>query len=447
MVDRIPKPTIEVEALRDRLLASRERDAALATGTIDVALARAMAAGIPAAWALFQDVVRPRLVSAAVAVVTDHKRAVEIADSTCGDLYQRRAERGDPGLIDLPVDVSLFSLCRALVYRRIIASPDATALPDDAIAAARGLTGADDRFAEFRGLDARLPPELRGFSLEDQLARQRPDPKEARIRVRILNLPAVLTLCFLALIGVASFYILEQPRPDRTIRAAAQLEEALLANRFDEAVRLLADGPPPGLERLEPVRPETRLQRIRELRARTHERPRVMVLSPVGRIDSVRPTIRLARFDLPGESRFRLVEAASGRTIVERVLPSGESLIDIGVDLERGSMYTISIESPITSIRSQFEILAEADRASIESRIGAVTRLVDSSNPIVLSFLRAHVYRSEDCLIASLHEWRALAELCPDSSYPREEAAFTLDMRLRIPARAILELDPPGAGK
>lgn len=449
--DRIPKPTIQIEALRDQLLAGRDRNAPKATGTVDVALARAMAAGVPAAWALFQDVVRPRLVSVAVALVDDQKHAVEVADATCGEIYRRRDERGDPGLADLPVDVSLFALCRALVYRRIVPPSIAATLPEDAIAAARALGGGDERFELLASLESKLPGDLRSFSLEDQLARQRPGADEGKNRVRILNLPAVLTLAFLVMTAAAAFYIVEQPRPDRTRRTAAQLEEALIARRFDEAARLLADDPPPGLERLEPVRPESRHQRIRELRARSFERPKVMVIAPIARIDAVRPTVRLDLVDLPGEFRFRLVEAANGRTIVERMIPQGQSIIDVGVDLERGSMYTISVESPHASIRSQFEILSTSERTAIESRIGAVTRLVASQDPVVLSFLRAHVYRSEDCLVASVQEWRKLAQLCPETVYPREEAAFTLDMRLRNPARAILELEPlppaPADGK
>jgi len=167
--DFVPKVTIEIEALRERLLADHGALAGNGAGTIDSRLARAMAAGVPAAWALFQDVVRPRLVSAAVALVDDQKRAVEIADATCADLYRLRADRGRPGLSDLPGDVTLFQFCRAAAYRRILGDT-ATGLPDDPIGAARSLAGGDARFTALAQLDSRQSVELRGFSLHDQLA-------------------------------------------------------------------------------------------------------------------------------------------------------------------------------------------------------------------------------------------------------------------------------------
>lgn len=442
--DPVPRVTIEIEELRERLLADRGTLAGNGAGTVDSQLARAMAAGVPAAWALFQDVVRPRLVSAAVAVVDDPKRAVEIADATCADLYRQRADRGRPGLSDLPVDVTLFQFCRAETYRRILGDA-ATSLPDDPIGAARSLTGGDARFTALAQLDSRQSVELRGFSLPDQLARQRPDPRDTRNTVRILNLPAVLTLAFVALIVIASFFILEQPTQNRTQRAAARLEEAVRERQFDEATRLLADNPPPGMERLEPVRPESRIQRIRELKNRPIERPKALVVSPIGKIDSVRPVIRLSLADVVGEYKLRIIESATGVNVMNRTFQREQSIIEIESDLQRGSIYTISVESPQGSIRSQFEIMTDEERAAVEARIAAIVSLVDSTDPIVLIFLRAHVYRSEDCLVASLEQWRALAEACPESQYAREEAAFTLDARLRLPALAILELgeNPP----
>jgi hypothetical protein len=439
--------SIEIETLRERLIGGGAPDPS--SGPVapphraDRTLARSLVAGIPAAWALYHDVIRPRLVAILVPLVGETQRAVEICDEVGADLYSRRAEYGHLGLDDLPPDVTLFAYCRMLAYRRLLPAADALNVPSDPVAAARCVARSDPAGAPLRQFESRLAADQRAFSLPDQLARQRRESSDGYRRVKILNLPAVLTLAFLVLITIATVYIVDQPKDDRTRRVAARLENALSERRFDEAVRLLADDPPAGFERLDPVRPETRSQRARELQTSKLEPRPLVIISPHGKIDAVRPQILVRYSAVSGPIRLRILDAGNGKSVVDRAVAPGETRLDVGRDLDRGAIYIVSLEHETASIRTQFEILTPEARSHVESRVSLMSELVGTDDPVVLAFVRAHVYRAEDCFMASLAEWRALAELTKPATYAAEEAAWTLDGLLRMPWLAAVELGAP----
>ncbi len=441
----LPPPTIPIESLRDWLIAGDRGTGA--DDSCEARFAAALADGAPAAWALYHDVVRPRLVASLVPLVADPREAVALTDSITGYLYVSRTNRSPDGITDLPCDVTIFDLCRAHAYTRILEkrSGPANESPLDALAIARSIVAgsppADPRFAECHALEAKVPPEVRKLELADQLLRQRPGDRERAATVRILNLPAVLALVFFIVITVATFYILDQPASDRTDRTVQRLAEAINSDHFDDAVRLLVDDPPPGLERLEPVRPEARIQRIRELRARRLEPQLLEILSPFGRIDDTKPQIVWRSADLHGEVKLRVVQIASGRTVFEKVLAADQFHVDLDKDLPRGSSYVIALEHPRSGAQGQFTILSEDERTYVERRIADMTALAADASPRTIAFLRAHLYRAEDCIAASLNEWHSLRQMVPTSAYPREEAAWTFDSELKLPRRALLELN------
>lgn len=450
----LPNTTIAVESLRDWLLDAA--NGSPAQHAIDRDLARSLAAGIPSAWALYHDVVKPRLIGAAFTLCGDSKLAADFVDRVSSQLYIDRADERRTGLAGLPPGLPLFQLCRASLLREIALvtkDPAERALADpfggDAIALAHAIgptapaapPSANATLARILELECDIPTELRALDLPEALERQRRGSRDLARNVRILNLPAVLLLVFFVTLGIAGAYIAStsQAGPDR--RELDLLQTYVLAGRFDDALRLLGDDPPPGCEGLAPLRPESRSQHLRELRAKSPERPRLAVAFPHGRIDTQTPRIQIDRDPtLKDAIQLRLVDSSTGDTVISRKLNADESIVDPKVALERGHAYVVSIESPNASTRAQFEILTELESVVVERRIGDLLARFPQSEASFHTFLRAHVYRAEGCFEASLGEWRGLAAAFPDRTYPREEAACLIDSEYRLSWHALAEL-------
>lgn len=453
----LPNTAIAVESLRDWLLdaANGERE----RHEIDGDLGRALAAGIPAAWALYHDVVKPRLIGVAFILCGDSKLAADFVDRVSSQLYLDRTDEQRTGLSGLSANLPLFQLCRALLLREIAIvakdSAERSAVDStgrDAIALTRtlGLTDPaarpteDAELARILELESDIPLEMRTLELAEALERQRRGSRDLARNVRILNLPAVLMLVFFVTLAVAGAYIASTPKtgPDR--RELDLLQTYVLAGRFDDALRLLSDDPPPGCEGLAPLRPESRAQHLRELRSKSPPRPPLAVVFPHGRIDTQSPRIQIDRDPSYKEAiHLRLVDSSTGESLITRKLASDESIVDPRVELERGHAYVASIESAKASTRAQFEVLTELESLVVERRIGDLLARFPHSEASFQAFLRAHVYRAEGCFEASLTEWRSLAAAFPDRTYPREEAACLIDSEYRLSWHALAELTRP----
>jgi hypothetical protein len=426
---------IEIEALRDRFV----------TSTGDSLLARALGDGVPAAWALFQDVVRPRLVAAIGPLCADPREADAVSERTAARLFRERVRMF--AAVSRNGSLSLFDRCLAVALVELDAVRRGADPGIDPLAAATRLgelpTGGDPPLlAEFLARAAALPASARRPDLRADAEVQRESVKQRRQGARILNLPAVLALVFLALISVTTLFILDQPEEDRATIDRARIAEYVIDGRFDDAVRLLADSPPPGLEGLMPVLPETRFQRLRALRARASEPPRVALTAPLGKIDDPTPTLCFRLADPTQAYRIRLVDSGAATIVLTRDMKDGALTAPLGpeVKLIRGAIYTVLVEWNGGGARFQFEVLTEDASRRIEDRVASVIAGFESSPPQLVHFLKAHVLRAEQCFMASIHEWRALAERFPGLEYPREEAASVFDVELRQPALALEEL-------
>lgn len=409
---------IDPVALRQAILtaapAGARPDAAEAGLAVD------LSRGVPAAWALFQDAVRPHLEVAAAALGAD----AGAVDRAVAILYRERAS-----VFALPpgagkgADFDLLLLCRTALHRAVSGDASPAALSSG---------------------EAALPSALRAERLPPLLARSR-DGEQQLPRdtgTRLLNLPAALVLMFTLLMVPVLLWLAEQPPVDRDTMAREAVLQMLRAGDFDGACRALIQSPPRGLEGLRPVWPEQRRQRLRDLAAGAAAEP-VSIIGPRGPIDSVRPKVVVQVAVPRGRVRFLVRDAALGVAIYDEMHPAAARLeVDLGADLQRGGTYTIAatlVDSSRAEQRVVCHVLDEAERTDVEQAIGRLAGVV--GDPALQPYFAAHCYRARGCLEASLEAWKLLREQLPAHSYAREEYALVLEDLGRLPeARALAVL-------
>lgn len=384
--------------------------------------ARALAAGIPAAWALFQDAVRPVLARDLAALCADGALAQKILERAAGRLYLHRAEQDGVGVRGAELQDCL----RGELLAALVGHTDEFGSEGLHPAAAAALRehASDPRPA----LLALLPARAATLLAEDRIG-DRSAPVAPPFTARILNLPAMLVLAFIFVLVPTALWILNQPTDSDAEVARMRVVGALKGGSFDEALRALLDAePPPGFEGLRPDWPESRKQRLARLGLLEESPAPIEIVSPRGKVDSVKPLLTWVADRGRGTLHLRLLDADNGVVVFEKEVAPDTSRVELAAELHRGGSYTLSIARDGVSgheARARFQVLTLAESNEIEGKIRDVQALV--ADPAIAPFFAAHVYRASECFEAALRSFEMLREQFPHTTYADEERSLLLE--------------------